>query len=124
MSASGGPGGCCWAALYTKQLRKKQKIFHDGFVMISSGGREACLLDEGGTVLARAAAPPSLQDDEEDVTLFEGFLVNLDGRAKPPGASDVPPCVDLAASHPNSVTGQPDSTPPRPLLPVRAAEAE
>eukprot|EP00873_Tetraselmis_striata_P003485 jgi/Tetstr1/423749/TSEL_014381.t2 len=80
---------CCYAALYTRHLTQKRKVYHDGFVLLRADGSAASLVDEGGQTLAPATplvpGAPRWEPDAEGLTLFDGFLVNLDGPGVPPG---------------------------------------
>lgn len=67
-----------YRALYTKHLTKKQKTWHDGFVVLRNKAR-IVLYDEAGKELSAAAMPASLAlDSGERLSLFDGFLVDCD----------------------------------------------
>jgi hypothetical protein len=75
-----------WRVLYTKQLQKKHKTYHDGFVVVRDSGAVA-LLDDSGHELAAAAAPLPAEEDwarcEGVGDVFPGFLVNGDEECAP-----------------------------------------
>lgn len=83
----------CHRALYTKQLSKKKKTYHDGFVAVRD--RSIVLLDETGAVLAESLRVPSrrFDDDAENIDLWEGFLGRLSNR---PGPCSIDPHMGLA----------------------------
>lgn len=60
-------------ALYSKQLAKKKKTYHDGFVTVR--GHSIVLLDEAGALLAETRIPANiLAEDAENLDLWDGFL--------------------------------------------------
>ena len=73
-------------ALYTKHVRQKNKVYHDGFVLLRPSSVLLSLTDEAGRTLAVASAPaPAEQHPASDpcaagLTVFDGFLVDLDGE--------------------------------------------
>ena len=73
-------------ALYTKHVRQKNKVYHDGFVLLRASSVLLALTDEAGRTLAVASAPaPAEQHPASDpracgLTVFDGFLVDLDGE--------------------------------------------
>ena len=86
-------------ALFTRDVRKKREVYHDGFVL-QEGGRPPALTDEAGAVLARAErAVAPLAPDAEGVDAFldDGFLVDLDGLD---GEEDAPEPVVVAVAAP------------------------
>lgn len=63
----------CHRALYTKQIAKKKKTYHDGFVTVR--GHAIVLLDEAGAVLAESRIPAGiLAEDAENLDLWDGYL--------------------------------------------------
>ena len=44
-------------ALYTKHVRQKNKVYHDGFVLLRASSVLLALTDEAGRTLAVASAP-------------------------------------------------------------------
>ncbi len=65
-------------ALYTKHLTKKHKTWSDGFVRWAPG-KAAELLSVDGGPLASTRPVGAVPADDGELTLFEGFLVTLDG---------------------------------------------
>ena len=91
-----------FAVLYTKQLTKKLKTYHDGFLIRDGPG--ARLLTDAGSELACCRWPPSLElaGTSEGITCFDGYLVDCDGelsgptevpRPRPVCITGIPPAV-------------------------------
>jgi hypothetical protein len=74
--------------LYTKQLRKKNKSYHDGYLVLLPH-QQAKLLSEDGSCLTSARVPTStvLEEGADGIDCFDGYLINVDCCA---AASDIP----------------------------------
>ena len=64
-------------AYWTKQLTKKHKTYHDGFIKWDERSRVLQLLDEKGEILSsksldQISRPPEAHED--DIRVFTGFL--------------------------------------------------
>lgn len=68
-----------YRVLYTKHVRQKRKVFHDGFLTLS-GNQSAELLDEEGKLVtsARLSTSQQITSTSEGLTCFSGYLVNCD----------------------------------------------
>lgn len=58
--------------LYTKQLVKKKKTYHDGFLRVNDG-KNACLIDETGQKLAAGRLPTNCLPLSPEI---EGTCIN------------------------------------------------
>ena len=84
-----------FAALYTKHLIQKRKIWLEGQVVViqhlwkQARNRQARLLDSSGHVLNEITLPASVEISEgsEGLTVFEGWLVNVEAGS-PRAAAD------------------------------------
>ena len=78
-------------ALYTKHVRQKNKVYHDGIVLLRPSSVLLSLADEAGRTLSVASAPapaeqhPASHPFASGLTVFDGFLVDLEGEEEGEG---------------------------------------
>ena len=66
--------------LYTRDERKKRRVYHDGVIHHRAPGAPPVLTNEAGAVLATAERGVAALDPHADgLELFLGFLVDMDG---------------------------------------------
>eukprot|EP00798_Chlamydomonas_sp_ICE-L_P006724 gene6724-3395_t len=96
--SSGAVSSSAWAALWTKQIKKKSKVWQDGFIVRNSASGTCVLYDDAGKHLSSNRLVPAnvLDDDEGDpLDLWEGFLVTLDAPCQ---LTDVPGLGDSSTN--------------------------
>ena len=92
-----------FSALYTKHLIQKRKTWLEGQVIViqhlwkQARNRQARLLNSSGHVLNEVTLPASLEISEgsEGLTIFEGWLVNVEAGSPRPAAENVSSVTEL-----------------------------
>ena len=104
--------------LYTRDARKKRRVYHDGFIRFIHPGAPPVLTDEAGAVLATAERGVAALDAHADgLTLWDGFLVDVDGVEGEDEAA--PTTLPPAAPRPGLVGAAKGGSVPRVLRPSR-----
>lgn len=90
-----------YKVLYTKDVRKKRKVYHDGFLSIDQHP-QACLLREDGLTLASGRIPQGhcIDSQSENLSFLDGYLVNCDEeceRNEVPAYRETPNACTFAA---------------------------